>query len=219
MTMMNTKRRARRGSGGVVPAALAAALAAGAAHAQPPQAAPEGWPCVQGYVPTVSAGRFWTGELPGDGGGKGEQDILLLAGELMSRKFTLEESLDKTRKFFAAPENATREKAELLVGALTDAVNRERGKVLDGIKRFGKRQQMMAGRIESQAKKLEQMEGAADADEAQLEDLQTRQKWDIRVFEERERMMSHLCEQPVLLEQRFFEVGRTAAALLKESGG
>lgn len=219
MTMMNTKRRARRGSAGIVPAALAAALVAGGAHAQPPHAAPEGWPCVQGYVPTVSAGRFWTGELPGDDSWQGEQDILLLAGELMSRKFTLEESLDKTGKFFAASGNATREKAELLVGALTDAVNRERGKVLDGIKRFGKRQQMMAGRIESQAKKLEQMEGAADADEAQLEDLQTRQKWDIRVFEERERMMSHLCEQPVLLEQRFFEIGRTAAALLKEFDG
>lgn len=218
MTTMGKTRRARCGSGGVVPAALAAALAA-AAHAQPPNAAPEGWPCVQGYVPTVSAGRFWTGELPGDGGGKDGEDILLLAGELMSRKFTLAESLDKTRKFFAAPENATREKAESLVGALTGAVNRERGKVLDGIKRFGKRQQMMAGRIESQAKKLEQMDGAADADEAQLEDLQTRQKWDIRVFEERERMMSHLCEQPVLLEQRFFEIGRTVAALLKGFGG
>lgn len=216
MTTMGKTRRARRGSGGVAPAVLAAALAGGA-HAQPPQAAPEGWPCVQGYVPTVSAGRFWTGELPG--GGKGEQDIALLAGELMSRKFTLQESLDKTGKFFTAPENATRAKAESLVAALTDAVNRERGKVLDGIKRFGKRQQMMAGRIESQAKKLEQMDGAADADEAQLEDLQTRQKWDIRVFEERERMMSHLCEQPVLLEQRFFEIGRTVATLLKEFGG
>jgi len=214
MTMTGKTTRARRAAGGVVAAALAAA-----AHAQPPQAAPEGWPCIQGYVPTVSAGRFWTGELPGDGAGEGEQDIALLAEELMSRKFTLAESLDKTAKFFAAPENATRAKAESLVAALTGAVNRERGKVLDGIRRFGKRQQMMAGRIESQAKKLEQMEDAGDADEAQLEDLQTRQKWDIRVFEERERMMNHLCEQPVVLEQRFFEIGRSVAALLKEFGG
>ncbi|MDD9886939.1 MAG: hypothetical protein OXU83_07260 [Gammaproteobacteria bacterium] len=219
MTTMDERRRARRGSGGIVPAALAAALAAAGAHAQPPHAAPEGWPCVQSYVPTVSAGRFWTGELPGDGSWQGEQDILLLAEELVSRKFTLEESLDKARKFFAAPENATRAKAGLLVGALTGAVNRERGKVLDGIRRFGKRQQMMAGRIEGQAKKLEQMEGAGDADEAELEDLQTRQKWDIRVFEERERMMSHLCEQPVVLEQRFFQVGRTVVSLLQGFGG
>jgi len=214
MTMTGKTTRARRAAGGVVAAALAAA-----AHAQPPQAAPEGWPCIQGYVPTVSAGRFWTGELPGDGAGEGEQDIALLAEELMCRKLTLAESLDKTAKFFAAPENATRAKAESLVAALTGAVNRERGKVLDGIRRFGKRQQMMAGRIESQAKKLEQMEDAGDADEAQLEDLQTRQKWDIRVFEERERMMNHLCEQPVVLEQRFFEIGRSVAALLKEFGG
>ena len=213
---MDTGRRARRGLGGVI---LSATLAAAGAHAQPPRAAPEGWPCVQSYVPHVSAGRFWSGELPGDERWKDHRRITLLAEELISRAISLEESLDKTRKFFAVPENATRETAEWLVGALTEAVNRERGKVLDGIGRFGKRQQAAVKRIEDQAKKLEGMENAGDADPAALEDLQTRQKWDIRIFEERERMVSHLCEQPVVLEQRFFEVGRTVVSLLKTSGG
>jgi len=44
---------------------------------------------------------------------------------------------------------------------------------------------------------------AADAD---LEELLS---WDLRIFEERNRSMTYLCEQPVLLEQRAFALGRT----------
>ena len=32
---------------------------------------------------------------------------------------------------------------------------------------------------------------------------------DLRIFDEREKSMTYLCEQPVLLEQRAFALGRT----------
>ncbi len=197
-----------------VGAAIGVLLAALVAHvaAQPRHAAPEGWPCVQSYVPSVSAGRFWQGELPREERWRDDARVTRLADELLSRASGLEESLDKVRQFFAAPENATRATAELLVGALTAAVNRERGRVLDGIGRFGARQRMLVKRIESQAKSIEKLQDAG-GDAVELEDLQTRQRWDIRVFEERERMADHLCEQPVLLEQRFFAIGRVVASL------
>ena len=202
----------------VLGAAFFAATLATIGVAQPPQRAPEGWPCIQSYVPNISPGRFWPGELPGDNRWRDDQRITLLADELVSRANSLEQSLDKVREFFATPGNATQTTAELLIGALTEAVNRERGKVLEGIDRFGKRQRMMVERIESQAQKIEKLQDAGDADAAELEDLQTRQKWDIRVFEERERMAGHLCEQPVLLEQKFFAIGRAVAALLDQGG-
>ena len=194
-------------------------LAVFAAHvaAQPPRAAPAGWPCVQSYVPSVSAGRFWPGELPNDERWRDDARVTRLADELLKRTLGLEQSLDKVRQFFAVPENATRATAESLIGALTAAVNRERGRVLGGIERFGKRQQTLVKRMESQAKDLETLHNAG-AGAAALEDLQTRQRWDIRVFEERERMADHLCEQPVLLEQKFFAIGRVVASLFAPGG-
>ena len=61
------------------------------------------------------------------------------------------------------------------------------------------------------------MEEQPSTDQAsKLEDLQVRQKWDIRIFEEREALRNNLCEQPVLLEQRFFSLGRYIAKLHQE---
>ena len=190
-----------------------------AAHvaAQPPRAAPADWPCVQSYVPSVSAGRFWQGELPRAERWRDDARVVGLADALLARTLGLDESLDRVREFFALPENATRATAEALIGALTAAVNRERARVLDGIKRFGRRQQTLAERIESQARSVEELQNTG-GDEAELEDLQTRQRWDIRVFEERERMADHLCEQPVLLEQKFFAIGRVVASLFAPDG-
>ena len=185
--------------------------------AQPPRAAPADWPCVQSYVPSVSAGRFWQGELPGDESWRDDARIIGLADELLQRTLGLDESLARVREFFALPENATRATGEALIGALTAGVNRERAKVLVAIERFGGRQRTLAERIESQAQGLEELQDTG-GDEAALEDLQTRQRWDIRVFEERERMADHLCEQPVLLEQKFFAIGRVVASLFAPDG-
>ena len=189
--------------------------------AQPPRAAPADWPCVQSYVPSVSAGRFWQGELPRAERWRDDARVVGLADELLKRTLGLNESLDRVREFFALPENATRATGEALIGALTAGVNRERAKVLDAVVRFGGRQRVLAERIESQAQGiaqgLEELQNTG-GDEAELEDLQTRQRWDIRVFEERERMADHLCEQPVLLEQKFFAIGRVVASLFAPDG-
>ena len=202
-----------------VGAAVGVLLAALGAHvsAQPPRAAPADWPCVQSYVPSVSAGRFWQGELPGAERWRDDARVVGLADELLQRTLGLDESLDRVREFFALPENATRATGEALIGALTAAVNRERARVLDAVVRFGGRQRVLAERIESQAQSLEELQNTG-GDEAELEDLQTRQRWDIRVFEERERMADHLCEQPVLLEQKFFAIGRVVASLFAPDG-
>ena len=61
----------------------------------------------------------------------------------------------------------------------------------------------MLARIDEQAKKIEDIKDDEGKRET-LEDLQVRQKWDIRIFEEREKLSSALCEQPVVLEQKFF---------------
>jgi hypothetical protein len=38
--------------------------------------------------------------------------------------------------------------------------------------------------------------------------------WDIRIFEDRQKSLKYLCDQPVFLEQRAFELGRAMVAML-----
>ena len=106
--------------------------------------------------------------------------------------------------------------ASLLVTALDELINSKRDRVVKGIARFSARQQMMITRIETQARKIEELKAAANPDTEALKDLEVRQKWDVRVFDEREDLISHLCEQPVLMEQKLFALGRDIAAYLEE---
>ena len=183
--------------------------------------APEGWPCVQPYVAKVSAGAFWTGgELPASEVIAGNEALIRLVEEVSDRTISYEQSLDKVKTFLDQLDGSSPEKKQeqvaLLVVALTDIINSKRTQVLKGITRFGKRQQMMITRIEDQDSKIRAIESSDNSENASaLEDLKTRQTWDIRVFEDRELQKNYLCEQPVLLEQRFFLLGREIAAWLK----
>ena len=183
--------------------------------------APEGWPCVQPYVAEVSAGAFWTGELPNNQSPEIDEVLMRLAEEASDRTISYQQSFDKVQVFLNQfrernPEYK-HEKAALLITVLTDSINSKRGQVIKGIMRFGKRQQMMITRIEDQDKKIRAAQsGNNDSENAlKLEDLEARQKWDVRVFEEREWQKNYLCEQAVLLEQRFFLLGRDIVAWLK----
>ena len=182
--------------------------------------APEGWPCVQPYVAEVSAGAFWTGgELPASEALVGNEALMRLVDEASDRTISYEQSLDKVKTFLnqlegSSPEHK-QEQVALLVVALTDSINSKRAQVLKAIERFSKRQQMMITRIEDQDNKMRAIESDDSSENVStLEDLEARQKWDIRVFEEREFQKNYLCEQPVLLEQRFFLLGREIAAWL-----
>jgi hypothetical protein len=53
---------------------------------------------------------------------------------------------------------------------------------------------------------------AKDAPDAEtskeVQELETRFAWDRRIFEERNQALEFVCETPVLLEQRLFEISR-----------
>ena len=202
---------------------LAGGLMTGVVWAQlPTPGAPAGWPCVQRYQPSVSAGTFWPYELLEDVDWDEEPRVRSLADAVTERAVPLEEAREKIRMFLESQEQDAGEDlqktASLLITALDKLINSKRDRIVKGIARFSERQQMMISRIETQARKIEELKAAAaaDSDAEMLKDLEVRQKWDVRVFDEREDLVGHLCEQPVLMEQKFFALGRDVVAYLEE---
>lgn len=188
--------------------------AAGAAAAEDPD-----WPCVQRLMPELSPATVWGGP-PVDDAAPAWRDtpaIRDLVLRIASRRTALEDG-EKAVAAFARTLGGEKDAMLTLVFAgLFTTIDQERSRLLSGIKRYARGQRRLASRIRQLTADL----GAAPADgtpqsAARRRQLRERQVWDTRIFEERERSLQALCEQPVLLEQRLFILARAIMAQMDE---
>ena len=93
-------------------------------------------------------------------------------------------------------------------------INQERSHIIAGIKRYTRKQQHLAAKIAQDSQKLANLQPGTTPD-AQTQELLDARAWDLRVFEERRRILPQVCEQPVLLEQRAFALSRAMQAELE----
>lgn len=166
------------------------------------------WPCVQRKVETVSAGTMWAGPPldEAEASWRDDPEVVDLAARLASRDLPEEEAVAAVDRFAAAlPAKDRALRLTRLFVATLDAVNRERADLLAGIGRYGRRQERLAQRIAERAAEIRALDESESARRAELEQAQ---HWDSRVFEDRQRSLRYLCEQPVLLEHRAFAVAR-----------
>lgn len=162
------------------------------------------WPCIQRLVPRIAAAQVWGGPEPA----KWEGDLIVdrLAAKLAARKTPIADTEKLVEDFVEAqPKAELNDKLTAVMGRTLEIINRDRASIIAGIKRFSQHQRALAERIRQTRANLK--ETAASA--ALNNDLAEQLTWDLRLFDEREKSMTYLCEQPVLLEQRAFALGRT----------
>lgn len=169
------------------------------------------WPCIQRLVPEISAGMVWAGPpLDQAPGWEEDAELSKLAPRLAKRVMPLAEA-ERVIEDFAGKQGAARDrKLTMLFAGIFEKINDERNTVIAGIKRFAKRQKRLAGRIEGQLAALDSLPAGQGAEQdARRADLVEKNRWDSRIYEQREASLTYLCETPVLLEQRLFALGRT----------
>ena len=183
-------------------------IAGGSALAQT-QSDPD-WPCVQRKVGTLSASVVWTGPDVGTAGDWAQdQDAAALAQRLASRRTPLDDvdGLLDDFAFHVGAEKDTR-LTRVFAGVL-ELINTDRDSLLSGIDRYAEGQKRLADRIRDESDKVSAAKdspGAAGTKET--DDLETQLKWDTRIFQERSRSLTYVCETPVLLERRLFDIAR-----------
>ncbi len=188
-------------------ALLAAGLLVLAGPAVAATSADPDWPCVQRKVPEVSAGMVWAGppveEL--EQSWKDDAEVSQLAGTLAARRTDIEAAKTAIADFATALGADRNERLTLLFAATLDIINRERASIISGIGRYTRRQRALAdkiGRVDGEIKAL------PASDRERREELEQQRLWDTRIYEDRERSLTYICEQPVLLEQRVFTLAR-----------
>ena len=169
------------------------------------------WPCVQRLVPEVSAGMVWAGppidELGQDW--SADPEIKALAERIAARRTPMDQAKTDLAEFASSLGAGKDAQLSLLFAGLLHEINRERGAMIDGIRRYSRGQAGLTVRIQNREDEIAALpDGGGEATERQRKVLLEQQHWDSRVFDERSRSLSYLCEQPVLLEQRLFELSR-----------
>jgi hypothetical protein len=187
-----------------VAAALTLSGPAGAASADPD------WPCIQGEVPEISPGMVWAGppidELESDW--RDDYKVAQLAGTIAARRVDMEDAKERIAEFAEAQgEDRNTKLTELFAGVL-HRINVERSQIMDGIKRYARHQKKLADKIEQTQETWNAMPSETEEQQAARAEVEQQLVWDTRVYDERERSLTYVCEQPVLLEQRAFALGR-----------
>lgn len=182
----------------------------------PPAAAQQDdsdWPCIQQLVPELAFSQMWAGPHPDAASANGE--IAELAHRLASRATPDDEAQAAIDRFAASlPAGQRDAQLGLLFDEVLRLINQERGEIIAGIRTYTRKQQHLAAKIAQDSRQLADLQPGTPPD-AKTQALLDERQWDLRVFEDRRRILTQICEQPVLLEQRAFSLARAMQAELE----
>jgi hypothetical protein len=196
-------------------ATIILSLFAGSAFAAPPSSRDQGdWPCRQIKVPTLSLAAIWSGpSLDAAKAWRDDAQVVDLAAKLAARRTAIETAEKMIGDLAQGAGAAKKERLLLLFSAVYDKLDAERGEVVAGLDRYGRAQKEMAERLRDQTQKLRQAQDE-HADAAKLKELSDSLQWELRVFEERRKAVTFVCETPALIEQRLGALARAIESAL-----
>jgi hypothetical protein len=167
------------------------------------------WPCQQLKVPGIAIASVWHGppiEI-GEAAKPTDAKQAELVSRLAARRTPIEDARKLIADYIVGTGAEKQEKAKTLFASLYSTLNAQRDEVMNGIERFSRKQKAAADDIRAEAQKLRAMQDKPDADPAQNEELVSRLAWQTRIFEDRRKSTSYVCDVPVLIEKRLFDLG------------
>ena len=166
------------------------------------------WPCQQLKVPGISVASVWNGpSIEGIDTKPADTKESDLVTRLAARRTPIEAARKLIADYLVGTDAEKQDKAKKLFAELYSTLNAQRDEVMNGIERLPRKQKAAADDIRAEAQKLRDMQDKADADQAQTEDLASRLAWQTRIFEDRRKSTSYVCDVPVQLEKRLFDLG------------
>lgn len=170
------------------------------------------WPCVQILVPTLSPGQIWSGDpIEGKEGAwhdiPGIEPVLKQATDRSVEVDQAEAAVERFAETLGPDRNAV---LTALFAGVFDTLNRERSEAIAAVQRYARQQRAL---LDSIAEGLSSMQGLPPQSPeaaALKEDI----AWRRRIFDERRRYQTAMCDQPVQLEQRLGRLARTIASHL-----
>lgn len=179
-------------------------LASQNVRAQP--APPQDWPCVQRYIPTLTASTYWTGPSP-NVDWHTDPKVTTLVAETAPRAVSQDVATAKLQAYAETLPAAGRpEVLGTLFAGLVDETNRQRTEVMARLVALNRRQRDIGRMVEAI------VIPPPDTDPAIRDELVQRREFLTREFHETEQTIRYACEVPVTFEARLGAFGRTLDA-------
>lgn len=186
-------------------------------QAQAQEVDPE-WPCIQRLIPKVSPAIMWPVPVAEDmlTAYRSDKDIRRMAEEFGDLENFTEAHQMTIGEFAESVPEAEREmKLTLLATGIVDVSNRVRSDFIGGIKRYTRQQIAISEQIEATLNELSEIEAQGEGRNAEEhQEVLDTLRWHERVYDQRERSIQLLCEEPVELEEKLSEILRYAAQYL-----
>lgn len=175
------------------------------------------WPCVQRKVAELTLGALWTGPQidPGSSNWEADPQVVELVSYLQQRRVPIEEATKAITDFAEASGENAHARLTLLFAGLFDRMNSERRDVINGIVRFAKKQRTFADQVRASSASLDALRNDPNTDFSVVQARTDEVLMQTRVFEERQKAITFVCEVPVLIEQRLFAIGKAITAAMK----
>jgi len=181
------------------------------------------WPCQQILVRNISIPAVWTGPSIEGVDWQSDSKLVDLIDKVAARRLPLEEAQTEITEFAKTLGPDKQTKLTALFAGLYHKLNNERTQVIDGLDRFGHKQKELGDKLREETAALHEAQDKAGG--APLPDIKDKSgpavppgpeatileklQWDLRIFQDRHKSVSFVCESPVLIEQRLFALART----------
>jgi len=174
------------------------------------------WPCQQLKVPGIAIASVWSGPSIEaiDTAKSADPKQAELVSRLAARRTPIEDARKLIAEFMVGTREEKQEKGKRLFAALYATLNAQRDEVMNGIERFSRKQKAAAAGIREQTQKMRELQDKADADPAQTEQLASQLAWQTRIFDDRRKSTSYVCDVPVLIEKRLFDLAEAIQGAL-----
>ena len=182
----------------------------------------ENWPCVQRKVEHLSWGQMWTGPaLPETPQWRQDDQLAELVPLLTARGVALEELAPLVEALEASETETRAERLTRLFARAFQEIDNERYAIIGGISRFAEKHRGLSEQIDTKREEAQKLLARAEATDDNdawdaYEVLEDEIFWDTRIYQDRQRSITYVCESPVLLEKRAFAVAQMILGQMPE---
>ncbi|MFC3325768.1 hypothetical protein [Mesorhizobium cantuariense] len=175
------------------------------------------WPCAQRKVPQLSLGQVWNGpDLPPSAKDwSKDAAVSALVEEVAARRVPIADAQKEIKDFAASlPAGQLTPKMAMLVQGMFDHMDAERSHVISGISRYAHKQLEMAAKLRKEASDVDALRAKPDADPDEVTQRTDQLNFATRIFNERVQSLTYVCEVPTIIEQRLYQLTKTASEQL-----
>jgi hypothetical protein len=162
--------------------------------------------------PEISIGSVWQGPdtTSAEENWRNDPAIVALVDQVAPRRLPQDQAVAAVHRFSAGTKQDRATVLTAVFAGLFETMSEERSEIIRGIKHFNRRQDSLSQRIQEGWKQMDALDPSSNDPKIveQRINLQQTIDWDSRIFDDRERLLPAICQQPSVIEQRLFALSR-----------